>query len=56
MVPTLETHAQLIDGIRYDETNIVYIKSSPNNTLMTLTDYKGNILGLEPLLEVSVES
>lgn len=40
-IPTLETHATLIDGVRYDELPIVYIKSTPNNTMMTATNYQG---------------
>jgi len=41
VIPTLETHASLIDGIRYDELPIVHIHSSLNNTIMTVTDHTG---------------
>lgn len=40
-IPILETHAMIIDGTRYDELPIVHIKSSPNNTIMTVTDHTG---------------
>lgn len=45
-IPTLETHSMLIDGIPYNELPIVHIQSSPNNTIITVTNYTGKeILG-----------
>lgn len=45
-IPTLETHAMLIDGIPYNELPIVHIQSTPNNTIVTVTNYTGKeILG-----------
>lgn len=41
-IPTQETHAMLIDGVRFDELPIAHIKSSPNNTIITVTDFTGN--------------
>ena len=41
MIPTLETQAMLIGGVRYDELPIVHIKASLNNTIITVTDYLG---------------
>ena len=32
--PTLETHKQLFNGIRYDQIPICYIRVSRNNTIM----------------------
>lgn len=40
-IPTLETHAMLIDGIPYNELPIVHIQSTPNNTIVTVTNYTG---------------
>jgi len=31
----------MIDGVPYNKTNIVYIKSSKNNTILSLTDHNG---------------
>ncbi len=43
--PTVNTHSSLIvDGVPYDRLHIVNIKSTPNNTIMTLTDHKGTVL------------
>lgn len=40
--PNKETHSLLmIDGVPYNKTNIVYIKSSKNNTILSLTDHNG---------------
>jgi len=33
--------ATLIGGVRFDELPIVHIKSSPNNTIIHITDYTG---------------
>jgi len=40
-IPTLETHAQLVDGVRYDELPIVHIHASINNTIIKVTDFTG---------------
>ena len=41
ITPTLETHSMLIDGVRYDQLHIAHIKSTANNTLISITDYQG---------------
>ena len=46
IIPTLETHAQLYDGVRYDELPIVHIKATLNNTIMTLSNHNGKCVGL----------
>ncbi|XP_071862145.1 mitochondrial ribosomal protein S11 [Bombus fervidus] len=41
LFPDTSTPYKLFDGIRYDQLHIINIKSTPNNTIMSLTDYKG---------------
>jgi len=41
VIPTLETHSSLIDGVRYDELPIIHIHASLNNTIITVTDHTG---------------
>lgn len=40
--PDASTPYQFFDGIQYDQLHVINIKSSPNNTIMSLTDFKGN--------------
>ena len=40
-IPTYDTHAMLIDGVRFDELPIVHIKASLNNTIISVTDHTG---------------
>lgn len=40
--PTVETHAMVIDGTRYDELPIIHVHATRNNTIVTLTNYKGS--------------
>jgi len=40
-IPTMETMSMMIDGVRFDRLPVVHIKSSPNNTIMSLTDHTG---------------
>jgi hypothetical protein len=40
-IPSLDTMSMLVDGIRYDELPVVHIKSSPNNTIIHVTDHTG---------------
>ncbi|XP_064619124.1 uncharacterized protein LOC135482734 [Lineus longissimus] len=42
--PSLETHSMVIDGTRYDELPIVHIQATRNNTIVALTDFKGDII------------
>lgn len=44
MFPSLETHAMLINGVRFDELPVIYIKATHNNTILTATDGKGRAL------------
>ena len=40
--PNKETHSLLmIDGVPYNKTNIIYINSTKNNTILSLTDHNG---------------
>ncbi|XP_061943467.1 uncharacterized protein LOC108004287 isoform X2 [Apis cerana] len=41
LFPNVSTPYQFFDGIQYNELHIINIKSSPNNTIMSLTDFKG---------------
>ncbi|XP_033356323.1 30S ribosomal protein S11 [Bombus vosnesenskii] len=41
LFPDASTPYKLFNGIRYDQLPIINIKSTPNNTIMSLTDYKG---------------
>ncbi|KHN80892.1 28S ribosomal protein S11, mitochondrial [Toxocara canis] len=43
-LPTAETMKHLYNGVAFDELPIVYIKASKNNTLVTVTDHKYNII------------
>jgi hypothetical protein len=43
--PSLETHTSLVvNGVPYNQLKIIAIKSSRNNTILTLTDAKGIVL------------
>jgi len=39
--PTAETPDQLFDGIRFADLPICHIKTSPNNTIIMITDTTG---------------
>ncbi|XP_043520721.1 30S ribosomal protein S11 isoform X1 [Frieseomelitta varia] len=41
LFPDASTPYQIFDGKAYNELDIVNVKSTPNNTIMSLTDYKG---------------
>ncbi|XP_031774628.1 uncharacterized protein LOC100871902 isoform X2 [Apis florea] len=41
LFPDASTPYQFFDGIQYDQLHVINIKSSPNNTIMSLTDFKG---------------
>lgn len=41
LFPDASTPYKLFDGVRYDHLHIINVKSTPNNTIMSLTDYKG---------------
>merc|ERR1712050_125688 len=42
--PSKSTHASLIDGVRFDELPIMYIQSTHNNTIMSLTKADGTVI------------
>ncbi|CAD1468419.1 unnamed protein product [Heterotrigona itama] len=41
LFPDASTPYQMFDGKPYNQLDIVNVKSTPNNTIMSLTDYKG---------------
>uniref|UniRef100_A0A1I7VSJ5 28S ribosomal protein S11, mitochondrial n=1 Tax=Loa loa TaxID=7209 RepID=A0A1I7VSJ5_LOALO len=43
-LPTVEIFKQHFDGIPFEELPIVHVKASRNNTLITVTDHKYNII------------
>lgn len=43
-LPTVEIFKQQFDGIPFEELPIVHVKASRNNTLVTVTDHKYNII------------
>ncbi|MFH4974107.1 hypothetical protein AB6A40_000816 [Gnathostoma spinigerum] len=43
-LPTVEVFKQLYDGIPFEELPIVHVKATYNNTLITVTDYKFNLI------------
>ncbi|VDO49128.1 unnamed protein product [Onchocerca flexuosa] len=43
-LPTVEIFKQQFDGIAFEELPIVHVKASRNNTLITVTDHKYNII------------
>ncbi|KAK7115367.1 uncharacterized protein [Littorina saxatilis] len=47
MFPSLETHSMLINGVRYDELPIIHIKATHNNTIITVTNGKGDPIAME---------
>ena len=44
VIPTLETHAMLVNGVRYDQLPIVHIHTSSNNTIILITDHTGMLV------------
>ncbi|EFN79273.1 30S ribosomal protein S11, chloroplastic [Harpegnathos saltator] len=46
LFPDADTPNRLFNGILYKELHIINIKSTPNNTIMTLTDCTGKVLTL----------
>uniref|UniRef100_A0A1I7XM20 SET domain-containing protein n=1 Tax=Heterorhabditis bacteriophora TaxID=37862 RepID=A0A1I7XM20_HETBA len=42
--PTPQTLKELFGGIPYNELPIVYVKATKNNTLVTVTDHKNNVI------------
>ncbi len=48
LFPTIDTHSKLlIDNEMYDKIHIVHIKSTKNNTIMSLNDYRGVGLNIQ---------
>jgi len=41
MFPDEDTPNQVIDGVRFCELPVVYIKATKNNTIVSVSDYKG---------------
>ncbi|KAL6266685.1 hypothetical protein P5V15_003524 [Pogonomyrmex californicus] len=46
LFPDADTPNRLFNGVPYKELHIVNIKSTPNNTIMTFTDFNGKVLSL----------
>ncbi|KYN01578.1 30S ribosomal protein S11, chloroplastic [Cyphomyrmex costatus] len=44
LFPDADTPNRLFNGVPYKELHIVNIKSTPNNTIMTFTNFKGKVL------------
>ncbi|XP_014487376.1 PREDICTED: 30S ribosomal protein S11 [Dinoponera quadriceps] len=44
LFPDIDTPNRLFNGVLFKELHIINIKSTPNNTIMSFTDYKGKIL------------
>ncbi|KAG5328609.1 RR11 protein, partial [Acromyrmex charruanus] len=44
LFPDADTPNRLFNGVSYKELHIVNIKSTPNNTIMTLTNFSGKVL------------
>lgn len=45
--PSLETHSMVINGVRYDELPVIHIKATHNNTIITVTNGKGDPIATE---------
>ncbi|KAK9308163.1 hypothetical protein QLX08_001665 [Tetragonisca angustula] len=43
LFPDASTRYQIFDGKAYNQLDIVNVKSTPNNTIMSLTNYKGKL-------------
>ncbi|XP_011639662.1 uncharacterized protein LOC105428812 [Pogonomyrmex barbatus] len=46
LFPDADTPNRLFNGVPYKELHIVNIKSTPNNTIMTFTNFNGKVLSL----------
>ncbi|XP_032685772.1 30S ribosomal protein S11 isoform X2 [Odontomachus brunneus] len=46
LFPDEDTPNRLFNGVPYKELHIINIKSTPNNTIMNFTDYKGKAITL----------
>lgn len=46
LFPDADTPSRLFNGVPYKELHIVNIKSTPNNTIMSLTNFNGDVLSL----------
>jgi len=46
LFPDADTPNRLFNGVPYKELHIVNIKSTPNNTIMTFTNFSGQVLSL----------
>ncbi|XP_012055682.1 PREDICTED: 30S ribosomal protein S11, chloroplastic [Atta cephalotes] len=44
LFPDTDTPNRLFNGVPYKELHIINIKSTPNNTIMTLTNFNGKVL------------
>lgn len=44
MFPTLETPDMLFNGVRFADLPVCHIKTTPNNTIISVTDAKGREL------------
>ncbi|KAH9518434.1 28S ribosomal protein S11, mitochondrial [Bulinus truncatus] len=45
--PTLETHSQTFHGLRFTDIPIVHVKATSNNTIISVHNSNGKILGVE---------
>ncbi|KAK1136043.1 hypothetical protein K0M31_000612 [Melipona bicolor] len=43
LFPDASTPYRMFDGKAYNQLDIVNVKSTPNNTIMSLTDYRGKL-------------
>ncbi|XP_024871195.1 30S ribosomal protein S11, chloroplastic [Temnothorax curvispinosus] len=46
LFPDKDTPNRLFNGVPYKELHIINIKSTPNNTIMTFTNFNGKVLSL----------
>ncbi|XP_077258001.1 mitochondrial ribosomal protein S11 [Temnothorax americanus] len=46
LFPDKDTPNRLFNGVPYKELHIINIKSTPNNTIMTFTNFSGKVLSL----------
>jgi len=45
--PTLETHSQMFDGVKYSDLPIVHIRSTSNNTIISASDATGKGIAIQ---------
>ena len=49
IIPDKSTMSMLVDGVRYDELPICFIKAKKNNTVVMIADHTGRFCGFDTI-------